>query len=82
MAGKDSLEMAKRILDHHGLNYAITRNKHYKIIVDHNGQSKTLVTGGTLSEYRAVMNFYHTIKRLLTELGVAFKGDSKKLIYN
>lgn len=82
MAGKDSVEMAKRILDHHDLSYVVTRNKHYKIIVEHNGQSRTLVTGGSLSEYRAVMNFYQIIKRLLTELGVEFRSDSKQLIYN
>jgi hypothetical protein len=81
MAGRDTVGMARRVLDHHGLNYEVKRGKHVKIVVDYEGRKQTFVTGGTISDGRAIMNFYHTIKKLLTGLGVPFE-ECKGLCYN
>jgi|GEM_PF-5363353 len=82
MAGVDTVEMAKRILDHHALDYNVKIGKHVKIVVDYKGNKQTFVCGGTTSDKRALQNFYHFIKRVLTSLGVNFLPDSKQLIYN
>jgi hypothetical protein len=82
MAGMDTVDMAKRVLDYHGLDYTVKVGKHVKIVVDFEGKKQTFVTGGSISDKRAIQNFYHTLKRLLTSLGVCFLPDSKKLIYN
>lgn len=82
MSGMDTVEMAKRVLHHHDLHYEIKRGKHVKIVVDFEGKKQTFVTGASTSDKRAIMNFYSTLKRLLLSLGVAFRDDSKSLIYN
>lgn len=82
MAGKDTLKMTMRILDHHGLSYEIKRTKHVKISVDYEGRNCVLVTGGTISDRRAILNFYHFVRRTLINLGVPFQEDSKALIHN
>ena len=82
MAGRDTVEMAKRILKHHDVAFDVERNKHCKIRVQHDGKTRTLVTGGSISDHRAVLNFYATIKRILIELGVQFRPDSKQLLFN
>lgn len=82
MAGRDTVGMAMRVLDHHGLNYEVKHGKHVKIVVDYEGRRQILVCGGTTSDIRALMNFYHSVKRLLIKLGVEFQADSKALIYN
>lgn len=82
MAGMDTVNMACRVLDHHELDYEVKRGKHVKIVVNYDGKKQTFVTGGSISDKRAIQNFFHTLKRLLTGLGVAFKPDSKALIYN
>jgi hypothetical protein len=74
--------MAKRVLDHHGLTYEVKHGKHVKIVVDYEGRRQILVCGGTTSDNRAILNFYHSLKRLLTALGVPFQPDSKALLYN
>lgn len=82
MAGKDTVGMACRVLDHHDLSYEVKWGKHVKIVVDYQGRKQTFVTGGTVSDGRALMNFYHCLKRVLLSLGVPFRSDSKALIYN
>lgn len=82
MAGMDTVNMACRVLDKHELDYEVKRGKHVKIIVSYAGKKQTFVTGGSISDKRAIQNFYHTLKRLLTSLGVSFMPDSKALIYN
>lgn len=81
MAGIDTVGMACRVLDHHSLDYEIRRGKHVKIVVEYEGKHQTLVTGGSTSDKRALQNFYHTIKRLLSSLGVPFQ-ECKALMYN
>lgn len=81
MAGLDSVTMAKRVLDHHKLEYEVKRGKHIKIVVQHGTQRQTLVTGASLSDRRAVQNFYHLIRRLLTQMGVPFQ-ECKGLMHN
>lgn len=82
MAGRDTVDMACRVLDHHGLSYTVKQGKHVKIVVDFEGRRQTFVTGGSISDKRAILNFYHTLKRLLLSLGVAFRADSRALIHN
>lgn len=81
MAGMDTVDMAERVLKHHGLKYEIKRNKHVKIIVQHGKVRQTFVTGGSISDKRAIQNFYHTLKRLLLKMGVDFQ-DCKALLFN
>ena len=81
MAGVDTVTMARRVLDHHGLDYEVKYNKHVKIIVSHAGARQTFVTGGSISDKRAIQNFYHTLKRLLLQMGVDFQ-DCKSLLFN
>jgi len=81
MAGVDTIGMACRVLDFHNLDYELKRGKHVKIVVTHGTQRQILVTGGTVSDNRAIKNFYHQIKRTLLSLGVAFQ-ECKSLIHN
>jgi hypothetical protein len=81
MAGMDTVDMAKRVLERHGLAFEVKRGKHVKIVVEHEGKKQTFVTGGSISDKRAVKNFYHTLKRLLIGMGVEFQ-DSKALLFN
>ena len=81
MAGMDTVDMAKRVLDAHGLAFEVKRGKHVKIVVSHGDQKQTFVTGGSISDKRAVKNFYHTLKRILVGMGVDFQ-DCKGLLYN
>jgi hypothetical protein len=82
MASKDTVGMAKRVLDHHALDYEVKLGKHVKIVVNYGDKTETFVTGSTVSDGRALQNFYHCLKRLLTQMGVPFKKDSKALLYN
>lgn len=82
MAGVDTVEMARRVIEHHDLDYEIKRGKHVKIIVFHGEAKHTLVCGSTPSDKRAMMNFFSTVRRVLISLGVAFRADSKALIFN
>lgn len=81
MAGMDTVDMAERVLKHHGLDYEVKRNKHVKITVHFGKIKQTFVTGGTVSDKRAIQNFYHTLKRLLLKMGVDFQ-DCKTLLFN
>lgn len=81
MAGLDTVAMALRVLKHHDLDYEIRQGKHIKIIVSYLGRKQTLVTGKSVSDNRAVMNFYHTLRRLLIGMGVSFE-DCKAIAYN
>lgn len=81
MAGVDTVAMALRVLDHHGLDYEVKRNKHVKIVVTFEDRRQTLVCGGSTSDKRALLNFYATIRKLLMALGVPFE-DCKALIHN
>lgn len=81
MAGIDTVAMAERVLKHHGLEYEVKRNKHVKITVTHGEEKQTFVTGGSVSDKRAIQNFYHTLKRLLLKMGVDFQ-DCKALLFN
>lgn len=81
MAGTDTVAMAKRVLEHHGLAFEVKHGKHVKIIVSHEDKKQTFVTGGSISDKRAIKNFYHTLKRLLTGMGVPFQ-ECKALLNN
>lgn len=78
----DCVEMAIRVIEHHGLTYECKRGKHAKIIVEYGGQSRVLCCGVTPSDKRGVRNFFAIVRRVLKELGVEFKADSKELIHN
>jgi hypothetical protein len=82
MAGVDLVGMARRVLDHHELDYEIKRGKHVKIVVTHGERRQTLVCGSSTSDKRALMNFFSTIRAVLIGLGVIFKPDSKALVFN
>jgi hypothetical protein len=81
VAGVDTVAMALRVLDHHGLDYEVRRNKHVKITVAYGDRRQTLVCGGSTSDKRALLNFYATIRKLLIGIGVPFE-DCKALIHN
>jgi hypothetical protein len=81
MAAKDGVKMAVRVLQHHGLDYEIKRGRHVKLVVEHAGQRRTLVTGATPSDRRATLNLYADIRRAVTSLGVEFQ-DCKALMFN
>lgn len=78
----DCVDMAIRVIEHHGLEYEYKRGKHAKITVWHDGQKRILCTGSTPSDKRGVLNFFAIVRRALKELGVEFKSDSKELIHN
>ncbi len=78
----DCVSMAMRVLDYHEISYERKRGKHEKIIIEHDGQKRILCTGTTPSDKRGVLNFYATVRRIIKELGVEFKDDSKALIHN
>lgn len=81
MAGRDCIDMTKRILDHHGLSYEVKKGKHLKVVVSYAEQKQTIVMAASVSDRRATLNLYSTIRRLLTSMGVDFL-DCRGLVYN
>lgn len=78
----DCVSMAIRVIEHHDLEYELKRGKHAKIVIQRGDQKRILCTGVTPSDKRGVLNFFATVRRIIKELGVEFKDDSKELIHN
>jgi hypothetical protein len=81
MAKRDTAGMAQRVLERHGIPYEVKRGKHIKIVMTYKGERRTLVTGASVSDHRAIQNCYGDLKRLLTGMGVEFQ-DCKALLFN